>query len=149
MSSPTSVLPVRSATVRSWTVEKSRVVAFAAAAIIGGVVLQIYAPAELHLPSCVFHELTGLYCPGCGSTRALHHLFNFELLTAIHCNLMLVICLPFLAASFAMRGMRVFNLWRGPSFTLSPRNTRILTVLIFAWCIVRNLPIAWFTIPPQ
>jgi len=121
----------------------------AAATLAGGVLLHAYPPAALHMPSCIFHELTGLYCPGCGSTRALHHLLNFELMTAIHCNLMLVICLPFLTAWFAMRGLRVFNLWRGPSFTLSPRNTQILTVLIFVWCIVRNLPIAWFTIPPQ
>lgn len=26
---------------------------------------------EKYLPPCVFHELTGFYCPGCGGTRAV------------------------------------------------------------------------------
>ena len=26
-------------------------------------------------PPCVFHKSTGLYCFGCGDTRALYHLF--------------------------------------------------------------------------
>ena len=26
------------------------------------------------LPPCAFHELTGLYCPGCGGTRAVRFL---------------------------------------------------------------------------
>ena len=28
------------------------------------------------LPPCVFHEFTGLYCPGCGGTRAVRFLIR-------------------------------------------------------------------------
>lgn len=34
--------------------------------------------ALLHAP-CVFHLLTGLYCPGCGGTRAVRYLLKGQL----------------------------------------------------------------------
>ena len=48
------------------------------------------------LPPCPFFWLTGLYCPGCGSTRALHGLAHFDLAAAWSMNPMLVISLPLL-----------------------------------------------------
>lgn len=35
---------------------------------------------ENYLRPCVFHEITGYYCPGCGSTRAVYALFEGDLL---------------------------------------------------------------------
>ena len=37
-----------------------------------------YSPTQLRLPSCFFRKLTGLYCPGCGSTRALRRLLRAD-----------------------------------------------------------------------
>lgn len=34
------------------------------------------------LGSCVLHTLTGLYCPGCGGTRAMQALFSGDLIEA-------------------------------------------------------------------
>lgn len=42
------------------------------------------------LPACPFHALTGLYCPGCGSLRALRHLLHGEVLQSLQCNFLLV-----------------------------------------------------------
>ncbi|MCK7492041.1 MAG: DUF2752 domain-containing protein [Comamonadaceae bacterium] len=54
-----------------------------AAALIGAAVVVVaaalfaYDPAEGNaLPGCVFHDLAGLYCPGCGSCRALHQVLS-------------------------------------------------------------------------
>src|SRR5690348_15182815 len=48
-------------------------------------------------PLCYFHRLTGLWCPGCGSLRALHQLLHGNLSAALHYNALLVLSLPLIA----------------------------------------------------
>jgi len=58
-------------------------------------------------PRCLFHQVTGLLCPGCGSLRAVHQLLHGHVATAFHFNAMLVMGLPvgigFLARWFLRR----------------------------------------------
>jgi hypothetical protein len=115
----------------------------------GALVLRLYPPTSLHLPPCPFHALTGLYCPGCGSTRALHHLLNFEFVTALKCNFLAVAMLPYLLALFGMKAMRRLRVWRGPELELPVNWAWLLTAVVIAWWIVRNLPFAMFVIPAQ
>jgi hypothetical protein len=42
-------------------------------------------------PPCVFFAMTGLHCPGCGSTRAVYALLHLDLARAIHMNALLVL----------------------------------------------------------
>jgi hypothetical protein len=134
---------------RTQAAEYARVLVPALLVVGAAVLLHSYAPTALHLPSCPFHDITGLYCPGCGSTRALHHLLNLDLITALRCNALAVIAAPFLLAHFSLDGLRKLNLWRGPQFTLSVKAGWALTALVLAWTVARNLPFAVFTIPPQ
>jgi hypothetical protein len=39
---------------------------------------------------CPIHSLTGFYCPGCGSTRAVRALLNGDLQLAFHDNALLL-----------------------------------------------------------
>ena len=67
-----------------------------AAAILGGAVLTLwwFDPRQANLPLCLFHCLTGLYCPGCGATRATHDLLHGRWLTALRDNPLWVLTLP-------------------------------------------------------
>jgi hypothetical protein len=53
-----------------------------------------------HYPTCPFLMLTGWFCPGCGSLRALHDLTQLDVAGAWAMNPMLLVTLPFLLVSW-------------------------------------------------
>lgn len=69
--------------------------------IIGICFIYFFNPANsaLYVP-CPFHKLTGFYCPGCGSLRAIHHLLHGDVVIAFRLNPLMVLLLPFLGYSF-------------------------------------------------
>jgi Protein of unknown function (DUF2752) len=73
-------------------------VPLAAMTLLGIYLLRTYDPNAADNPflPCLFHRMTGLYCPGCGLTRALHALVHFDLLRAIRMNAFFVLSSPIL-----------------------------------------------------
>jgi hypothetical protein len=51
-------------------------------------------------PPCLFFTFTGLYCPGCGTLRALHQLFNGNVSAAFWLNPLIFLSIPFVAYAF-------------------------------------------------
>jgi hypothetical protein len=89
-------------------------------------------------PSCLFHDLTGWYCPGCGLTRALHALVHFDPWRALAMNPLLVLSLPLLAL-MALQGATQRSLL--PAFVARiafDGRWWIGALLVFG--VVRNLP---------
>ena len=89
-------------------------------------------------PQCVFHRMTGLDCPGCGSLRALHALLHGDFAAALHFNAFLVLSLPLLAGLgfyFAAKKMR-----REPAARFHPAWLWFHLVAFVIFGIVRNLP---------
>ncbi len=115
--------------------------------VLGGVlalgaaaILFFFNPTQYHFyPICTFHKLTGLYCPGCGATRAVYALLHGDLLTATHDNALLMLLM------LAGGGRGLWMAWekfRGrpvgrfyPVWTLWV----VLTLAMVFW-VVRNLP---------
>src|SRR2546425_12377672 len=63
-------------------------------------------------PRCLFNQVTGLLCPGCGSLRALHQLLHGHVAAAFHLNALLVLFLPavcWLATLSALRRLKGQN----------------------------------------
>jgi len=56
--------------------------------------LKVWLPATKIAIPCVFHELTGLYCPGCGITRVILSLLRLDAYQAIRYNPLVFALLP-------------------------------------------------------
>lgn len=71
-------------------------VPLAAIALLGIYLLRTYDPNVAGNPflPCLFHRMTGLYCPGCGLTRAMHALVHFDLPRAIRMNAFFILSAP-------------------------------------------------------
>ena len=98
----------------------------------------------LAFPACWFYSLTGLHCPGCGATRALHALLQGEMGRAVDYNVLAVVLGP------AVMAWSVFLLYRALRYRrVSPPAIpghvlagALLTAITFA--VLRNLPFAPF-----
>ena len=49
---------------------------------------------KIYIP-CLFHEVTHLYCPGCGITRMLFSIIKLDFYQAFRYNMLLFILFPF------------------------------------------------------
>ena len=91
------------------------------------------------LPKCLFHEATGLFCPGCGNTRALHALLHGHILMSLRYNLLLIPAM-----------LTVLLLVMRPRLATKPSIAWSIAVVVIAFAILRNLPWPPFTLlaPP-
>jgi len=115
-----------------------------AALLIGGYILYRFDPVQSGFyPKCVFHEITGLYCPGCGAARAFHALIHGDFLAALDLNPLLVIALPVI---IVMIILEIVGYFRDRRYGLFPMwQALALVVVIVVYTVLRNLPIEPFT----
>ena len=101
-------------------------------------------------PVCPFLGLTGCYCPGCGTLRALNQLMHGNFLAALGYNPYTILALPVIAYSFATGGLRAYGLPAPPRIFIPSPLIWALLVAVLAFWLVRNLPFASFSfLAPQ
>jgi uncharacterized protein DUF2752 len=80
---------------------RSTVVGLWLLSIAGAVYLFVFEPGRTgFFPPCMFRLLTGMQCPGCGTTRALHEITHGHLKAAFMLNPLLLLASPFLIYAF-------------------------------------------------
>jgi hypothetical protein len=90
-------------------------------------------------PFCLFHRMTGLLCPGCGSLRAVHELLHGDLVGALRYNPLLVASLP-LAGFLFWRSLGLPTRSEAAGPDSSSRWIWVALGVLLLFGVVRNLP---------
>ena len=114
------------------------------AAVVAGLCLAVFLlyffpPTETRFyPRCIFHTVTGLECPGCGSLRAAHSILHGDFATAFRLNPLLFVLLPLAGLTLVV--------YRPAGLSSIPAKwIWALLGLIIAFGVLRNLPLAPFS----
>lgn len=109
--------------------------------VIGGVSLYNFLDVNLIsiVPACQFYKVTGLYCAGCGGTRAVHNLLKGDIVHSIQYNF-----IPFFSAAFILLLLlqHSLNTLAGTKLHILSFRTWMLWPIAFtvaAFWILRNL----------
>lgn len=92
-------------------------------------------------PKCPFHTITGLYCPGCGSQRAIHDLMHLNIFEAINHN-----ALMFFMFTFGI-GLYLYSKKKFSDLIYHPKSPLIIFGIIFLFGVLRNLDKFHFLAP--
>jgi len=100
-------------------------------------VLLFLYPADKYTfwPKCLFYHCTGLYCPGCGNTRALSALLHGNIVESLKKNVL-----------FIPGVMTVILAVVYPKITLNRVFAWSLLVIVLLFFILRNIPYYPFTL---
>ncbi len=106
-----------------------------------------------HYPTCPFLAATGLWCPGCGSLRAMHALTRLDVVTAWERNPLAVLAVPVLVLAWVRwvldsRGGRGSSLARRLHPVRVPARVLWLALgLVLLYWVARNVP-GWTWLSP-
>jgi hypothetical protein len=93
-----------------------------------------------NLLPCPFRSLTGWWCPGCGLTRATHHLLHGDLAQALRFNAFVVVVLTGLFATWLVWLLQCAG--RPPAWVRRiPVWAQVASVAVLvSFAVVRNFP---------
>jgi hypothetical protein len=104
------------------------------------ILLRVFDPATSGVfPPCPLRYLTGLYCPGCGSLRAMHALLHGELGRAM--NPLMIVTLPFITYGLVSEALRELRGNGLPEVMLPASWIRAFCVVVVLYAVARNLPL--------
>jgi hypothetical protein len=107
----------------------------------GSVYLYAFEPGKTgFFPPCLFRALTGLTCPGCGSTRAMHQILHGNFAAAFMLNPLFLLALPFLLYALIRYSAAVMRGGVPRPNALHASYIYALFVIVVSFWIFRNTP---------
>ncbi len=107
----------------------------------------LFNPSQVVFIPCPLYFTTGLYCPGCGSQRAIHALLHVDIVSAFRFNPLMVLTMPILIYGL---GITLTNWVKGTRYRFMLFYSKFFiygyfgTALVY-W-VLRNIPYAPFNI---
>lgn len=121
------------------TKRKKRVAVVAALFIILGTAYGILVSVVHYGIPCIFHEITGLKCPGCGITSGIVCLMHFDFYGALRNNAFIFLIIPYILTVFIHTSLEYI---RTGKYRLSTGKSFIditFLVMLLLWGIFRNI----------
>ena len=114
--------------------------------VLATVCLYFYEPQQGGFyPPCLFHKISGLYCPGCGATRVFHELLHLRIRASLDYNVLFVILIPFLMVWYISYGLSTIGIRVNQGFLSHPFLLKALLLLSCLFAIARNIPVEPFS----
>ena len=85
--------------------------------------------AILKMSNCIIREYFGIYCPGCGATRAIYFLYHFQIVSSILANPIVVMVIVDL---LLFCGLNVYEIYNGRVCGI---RSKIVIITIILWMI--------------
>jgi hypothetical protein len=101
--------------------------------------LKVWLPlTHIYIP-CIFHELTGWYCPGCGITRAILSLLSLDFVQAFRYNSLIFALIPLYAAYLIAKKKQMKTIGNGIMM--------VMLIMTLAFGLLRNMSMFDFLAP--
>jgi len=98
-------------------------------------------PSEHQLfPRCIFNTVTGYYCPGCGSQRAIHSLLHLNFAGVVGNNFLFIPAVAAVAYHYAHQPLNKKFGWKLPNIFYKKATPWVIFGIILLFWFLRNLP---------
>ncbi|MDA0196174.1 MAG: DUF2752 domain-containing protein [Bacteroidetes bacterium] len=107
--------------------------------------LLILDPVTYDFPSCLIREYAGIYCPGCGSQRAVHALLNGHFKSAFNYNPLIYFGLVIILYNTSILSINRFSKETFKNILNRPYTPVVVAAMIILFGILRNIPVEPFS----
>ncbi|MCX7550423.1 DUF2752 domain-containing protein [Xanthomarina sp. F2636L] len=91
-------------------------------------------------PKCLFYSATNLYCPGCGSQRAIHQILHGQIMAGLKYNYLIGFLVLVLGYQlYVYISQEQFNK-NTKNILHKPMATKFILILVIFFWILRNIP---------
>ena len=97
-------------------------------------------------PRCAFNALTGYYCPGCGSQRAIHNLLHLNIAGVVSNNFLFLPAVLAIAYHYLHPLLNNKFGWKLPNILYKRYTPWIIFGTVMLFWLLRNLPVYPFSV---
>lgn len=97
-------------------------------------------------PKCIFNSITGYYCPGCGSQRAVHSLLHLDLAGVVGYNFLFIPGLLLVLFHYSRPLLNRWLGWKLPNIFYFKSTPWIILAVVLVFFVLRNLPYYPFSV---
>ena len=93
---------------------------------------------SFHYPKCIWYDITGTYCPGCGTIRGISEILNGHILGLYYQNKLAYLLSPVLLYTYVNLFSKSIFSFQLPIIKLNQKETYLFLLIIILYWFCRN-----------